>query len=138
MAADADLPGTRASSISIPDNPRLLPNDKPSAFIGQPPSSQRDYYIVKGLLRTVGMRDANPMMGYFLAARPPVDYVHESRVVGVQVGLVVVMLSIALPTTVRLVLRARKEQMRFGWDDWAILVAAVSCACGGERHGWVS
>lgn len=112
--------------MSVPDNPQLLPEYGPSAFVGQPPNNQRDYYIVKGLLRMVGMKDANPMMGYFFAARAPPDYVHESRVVGVQVGLVIVMLSIVIPTTVRLVLRARKEQMRSGWDDWAILIAAVS------------
>lgn len=74
----------------------------------------------------VGMKDANPMVGYFLAARPPPDYIHESRVGGIQIGLIVVMLFILLPTTVRLLLRVRKKQMQFGWDDWTILVAAVS------------
>jgi uncharacterized membrane protein YedE/YeeE len=126
MAATAALFGTRASSMPIPDNPALLPENGPSAFIGRSPSNQRDYYIVKGLLRMVGMKDANPMMGYFLAARPPLEYQHESRVFGVQIGLVIVMVLIVLPTAVRLVLRARKEHMRFGWDDWTLLVAAVS------------
>lgn len=126
MAASAALPGHGASSMSRPDTPFLLPESSPSAFLGRTPNSQRDYYIVKGLLRMVGMKDANPMMGYFLAARPPLDYEHESRVVGVQIGLVVVVLSIVAPTTVRLLLRARKKQMRFGWDDWTLLVAAVS------------
>lgn len=113
------------------DNPQLLPDDGSSAYVGRPPRSQRDYYIVKGLLRMVDMKDANPMMGYFLAARPPLGYKHESRMVGVQIGLVIVMFSIVVPTTVRLLLRVRKKQMRFGWDDWTILIAAVS-----DRHLW--
>lgn len=36
------------------------------------------------------------------------------------------MLVIAVPTGVRLHLRATKQQMVWGSDDWAILVAAVS------------
>ncbi|KAF3053981.1 hypothetical protein E8E11_002702 [Didymella keratinophila] len=100
--------------MSIPDTPFLLPESEPSAFIGRAPNSQRDYYIAKDLLRMVGMKDANPMMGYFLAARPPLDYEHGSRVVGVQIDLVVVILSIVAPTTVRLLLRAQKKQLKFG------------------------
>ena len=126
MADSPALSAGRSGIMSVPDNPQLLPTDGLSAFVGQPPNNQRDYYIVKGLLRMVGMKDANPAMGYFLAARAPPDYVHESRVAGVQAGLAIVMLSIVLPTTVRLVLRARKEPMRSGCDDWAILIAAVS------------
>lgn len=126
MSTNAAVSVTLATSMSTPNDPLLLPTDRPSAFIGRPPSNARDYYVVKGLLRMVGMKDANPMIGYFLAARPPPDYIHESRVAGVQISLIVVMLSILLPTTVRLLLRARKKQMQFGWDDWTILVAAVS------------
>lgn len=76
------------------------------------------------------------MAGYFFAARPPPDYVHESRRAGVQIGLVIVMLTIIIPTTIRLVLRARHERMHFGSDDWAILAAAVSTAQ--LRYAWTS
>lgn len=116
---------TQTFPTALPNKPLLLPTDGPSAFIGRPPNNLRDYYIVKGLLRMVGMEEANPMMGYFFAARPPPRYQHESRAIGVQIGLVIVMVAIVLPTTIRVSLRARKTHMRFGWDDWTIIAAAV-------------
>ncbi len=109
----------------MPDSQTALPPEGPSAFIGQPPNNARDYFIVKGLLRLTGMKDTDPNLGYVLAARPPPAYQHESRAAGVQVGLALVMLAIIFPTTLRISMRARKNQMRFGWDDWAIIAAAV-------------
>ncbi|UPX19827.1 uncharacterized protein EKO05_0010078 [Ascochyta rabiei] len=121
----AFTPISRAVPTPMPNDPLLLPTGGSSAFIGRPPNNVRDYYTIKGLLRMVGMNKANPMMGYPLAARPPPGYVHESRAVGVQTGLVVVMLAIMIPTSVRLFVRARTDQMRFGWDDWTIIAAAI-------------
>ncbi|KAF9691265.1 hypothetical protein EKO04_010696 [Ascochyta lentis] len=118
-------PVPQTNPILTPNEPLLLPTTGSSAFIGRPPNNVRDYYIIKGLLRMVGMKDANPMMGYVLAARPPPGYVHESRKAGFQIGLVIVMLAIIVPTSVRIFVRARKNQMRFGWDDWSIIAAAV-------------
>lgn len=115
----------------IPDDPSSLPLIGPSAFVGQPPATQHDYYVVKGLLRMVGMAEANPMMGYFLAAKPPPGYVHETRLPGVLTGLIFVLLAILVPTAARIGLRLRRgSSMQFGWDDWAISVAAVSA----RRH----
>lgn len=122
MAVDVAPQAHSASSLNAPSH---LPTNVPSAFIGQPPNNVRDYYIIKGLFRMVGMKEASPMKGYFFAARPPPGYVHESRAVGVQSGLIVVMLAIIVPTSMRVFLRARKKQMRFGWDDWTVIAAGV-------------
>ncbi|GJC91240.1 integral membrane protein [Colletotrichum higginsianum] len=110
----------------IPDDPSSLPLIGSSAFVGQPPATQHDYYVVKGLLRMVGMAEANPMTGYFLAAKPPPGYVHETRLPGVLTGLIFVLLAILVPTAARIGLRLRRgSSMQFGWDDWAISVAAL-------------
>ncbi|KAF6829616.1 integral membrane protein [Colletotrichum plurivorum] len=110
----------------LPDDPSSLPVAGPSAFVGQPPATQNDYYIVKGLFRMMGMVDANPMAGYFLSAKPPTDYVHETRVTSVLTGLIFVVLAIVVPTAARIGLRLRRgSTMQFGWDDWTLVLAAL-------------
>ncbi|TEA21426.1 hypothetical protein C8034_v004291 [Colletotrichum sidae] len=133
---------------SIPDEPSSLPVAGQSAFVGQPPATQHDYYIVKGLFRMTGMVDANPMLGYFLSAKAPEGYVHETRLPNVLTGLIFVVLAIVVPTVGRVALRCRGSNMRFGWDDWTIIVAAllalvypitqiISLAVGGAAvHQW--
>ncbi|KAJ0154183.1 hypothetical protein CTA2_13037 [Colletotrichum tanaceti] len=114
------------SIIPSPDDPSNLPLVGPSAFVGQPPATQHDYYVVKGLLRMAGMPKADPMMGYFLAAKPPPGYVRETRLPGVLAGLIVVLFAIVVPTAARIGLRLRRgSSMQFGWDDWAISLAAL-------------
>ncbi|KAK2011978.1 hypothetical protein LZ32DRAFT_532966 [Colletotrichum eremochloae] len=111
---------------SIPDDPSSLPLVGTSAFVGQPPATQYDYYVVKGIFRMTGMTEANPMMGYFLAAKPPPGYVHETRQTGILTGLIFVILAIIVPTASRIGLRLRKRtSMKFGWDDYAIFVGAI-------------
>jgi hypothetical protein len=107
------------------DGPPGLPTTGRSAFVGQPPNTLNDYYTIKGLFRITGMTQADPMKGYFFAPKPPPGYVHESRVPGVLAGMILVIFFIVVPTGARLVLRARRHQMKFGSDDWVILIAAV-------------
>lgn len=64
-------------------------------------------------------------MGFF-AAKRPANYKYETRVPGILAGLIIVILIIVVPTTARLALRLRRtSSMKFGWDDWTIIVAAV-------------
>ncbi|KAF4814888.1 hypothetical protein CGCSCA5_v007400 [Colletotrichum siamense] len=111
---------------SIPDDPASLPAAGLSAFMGQPPATRHDYYIIKGLFRMVGINDANPMKGYFLAAKPPADYTYETRLPSILAGLIFVILAIAIPTAGRVGLRLKRgSTMQFGWDDWTIIIAAL-------------
>ncbi|KAH7357896.1 hypothetical protein B0T11DRAFT_229482 [Plectosphaerella cucumerina] len=111
---------------SIPDEPSVLPLDGVSAFLGQPPKTQQDYYIVKGIFRMIGMVDANPMAGYFFSAKPPENYMPETRAPAVTAGLIIVMLAITIPTAARVGLRLKRgSTMEFGADDWLIIVAAL-------------
>lgn len=97
-----------------------------SAPIGDPPNNQVDFYIVRGLYRTIGVYSANASAGYVYAAKKPDHAVQESKQTAVIVGMVIVILAIVVPTVARLVVRLRGNQTRFGSDDWAIIAAAVS------------
>ncbi|KAJ4392198.1 hypothetical protein N0V93_005823 [Gnomoniopsis smithogilvyi] len=95
-----------------------------SAFVGNPPNTERDYYIVRGMDRTYGASSADPADGFTYLAAAPSDYVHETKSVQVIIGLVIMMVTILIPTVARLVLRASNPAMEFGSDDWAIILAA--------------
>ncbi|ETS87175.1 hypothetical protein PFICI_01003 [Pestalotiopsis fici W106-1] len=119
-----------------------------SAFIGQPPNTERDWYIVRGFLRGYGMYTVDPGLGYTLAAQKPYDgYTYAPRTPGIIVGLSIVIVAIVTATGTRLALRAAMSQMRFGADDWATIAAAAMgityTACqlcmathGGGKHIW--
>lgn len=98
----------------------------PSAHIGLPPNTQRDWYIIRGLLRAVGLTDADPANGYITAVKPTgtaADY--ETKRPAVIAGLITILVSITVVTGGRLILRASTTSMRFGADDWATIAAAV-------------
>jgi hypothetical protein len=98
-----------------------------SAFVGQPPNTQDDYYIVRGFLRGVGLNSVDPALGYTRAARKPYDgFTYTSKTPGIIAGLSIVIVAIVAATGTRLFLRASMSQMRFGADDLATIVAAVS------------
>jgi hypothetical protein len=102
-------------------------NSTTSANVGQPPNTERDYYIIKGFLRAVGLGNADPLKGYTRAAKAPYDgYTYNPRTPGIIAGLSIVLVAIVTATGTRLILRASMSQMRFGADDWATIIAAVS------------
>lgn len=99
-------------------------NNESSAFVGLAPNTERDWYIVRGLLRAVGMPNADPAYGYVLAPKNAGD-VYTSKRPAVITGLIIVLVAITCVTGTRLALRASMSQMRFGIDDWATIAAAV-------------
>lgn len=103
-----------------------MSNNTTSAFLGSPPNTLQDYYIVRGLFRSNGLGDLDPNAGAFFFPPKPPNYVHESKATVVCIGLIVIILSILITTVPRVFLRASKSGMVFGSDDWTIIVAAVS------------
>lgn len=97
-------------------------NSMASALIGQPPNTQRDWYIARGLLRAVGMDETNPALGYVLAAQTTGNT--ESKRPSVIAGVVISLIIISSVTLTRLALRLSVSTMRFGPDDWATIAAA--------------
>ncbi|KAH8676145.1 hypothetical protein BX600DRAFT_546837 [Xylariales sp. PMI_506] len=97
-----------------------------SAFVGSPPNTKNDYYIVQGFLWNVYLYDADPNLGYSLAiTKPHEDYTYSSRKQEITAGLSIVLVAIVLPTLGRLYLRMFLSRLRFGADDLATIVAAI-------------
>lgn len=104
-------------------------NNMSSAHVGEPPNTQRDWYIVRGLLRAIKMYDADPAKGYIVAVTASqTGENYTSKRPAVIAGLIVVLVAITTVTGSRLALRASTSHMRFGADDWATIAAAVCIA----------
>ncbi|KAK6843130.1 hypothetical protein PG987_003990 [Apiospora arundinis] len=104
----------------------MIFSDGPSAFVGQPPNTERDFYIVKGFLRAARLNNVDPAEGYIRAAQPPyTGYVYTSKQPGIIAGLIIIIVAITVATGSRLALRVSMTQLRFGADDWACIVAAA-------------
>lgn len=101
-----------------------MSNNTSSAFLGKPPNTSEDYLIVKALLRDVGLK-VDPNVGYILVGPRPAGVPYENKQAGIIAGMVLMMLIIIIPTGMRLALRLSRRQMKFGADDWAIILAAV-------------
>ena len=114
---------------------------RPSALVGQPPATDEDYWIVRGLdllvatlleIKQPGSSAAlppiQPEMGALIPPpRPPPElYRFETRgpqyVAGAVVGIVIALLI----TGVRLAIRIRNVKLYFGADDCFIILGVVS------------
>ncbi|KAL9593720.1 MAG: hypothetical protein Q9219_007417 [cf. Caloplaca sp. 3 TL-2023] len=98
-----------------------------SAFVGQPPLTDDDYWTVKGSLLAAGLMKLDPNKGLKLPPpRPPPDQYHfETRgpaIMAVSAVLIAIMIGV---TVARLMLRGLKRDMKFGMDDWLIMPSLV-------------
>lgn len=97
-----------------------------SAILGYPPNNEDDFFIVRGIFRSVGLFSANASRGWITVPKEPAGYVYETKQPGIIAGMVIVILLISVVTATRLALRYYSTKMVFGSDDWVILAAAVS------------
>ncbi|KAK7724016.1 hypothetical protein SLS64_000350 [Diaporthe eres] len=95
-----------------------------SAILGNPPNNQDDFFIVRGIFRSVGLFSANASRGWITVPKEPAGYVYETKQPGIIAGMVIVILLISVVTATRLALRYYSTKMVFGSDDWVILAAA--------------
>lgn len=109
---------TNSTSSWVPNN------NESSAYVGAAPNTQRDWYIVRGLLRAVGQGDVDPAEGYILAPQDNGEP-YVSKRPAVIAGIIIAMVAITIVTSVRLGLRVSMSQMRLGADDCATIAAAV-------------
>lgn len=100
--------------------------DPDSAKMGEPPNTEQDILIVKGLFHTMGVfKDLDPSKGFFFIPPKPPGYVSESKA---DVVLGVVAMAIVLQiaaTSGRLALRLFLQRAKWGWDDWTIIPGLV-------------
>ncbi|KAL8831195.1 MAG: hypothetical protein Q9191_001007 [Dirinaria sp. TL-2023a] len=96
-----------------------------SALFGQPPATQNDFWIVKGILFQEGVVDADPAKGLpALQAVPRPN--HENKSGSIVVGLALSIFFVVFITATRIIARKTMSSASLGWDDTLIVVAAVA------------
>ena len=94
-----------------------------SALFGQPPATENDFWIVKGILFNEGMVDADPAKGLPMAQAPRPN--HENRSVSIVAGLTLSIFFVVSITATRIIARKALSSASLGWDDTLIVIAAV-------------
>lgn len=97
-----------------------------SAFVGEPPATEDDFYIVRGILRTYGLNNLNASAGLVFSIQRPENPPDESKKPAILAGMILVILAIVVPTVARVIIRLKGARTQFGADDLAIIAAAVS------------
>ena len=106
--------------------PANLSTTAPSALFGHPAANVNDWYIVRAFARQAGIPNGmlNPANGFpFHAPAQPTPY-HLRGPSIIASASVTISLVLAI-TTLRLSLRIFRRDLRFGYDDFAIIPAAL-------------
>lgn len=95
-----------------------------SAYLGQPLNTDEDFLIIKGfaIKRNVPL---DPSKGLLL---PPslLSDPTQNRGPEISAGLGVILAVVVLATGARLLIRALHRGLKWGWDDWFILLGSVN------------
>jgi hypothetical protein len=96
-----------------------------SAFLGQPPASQDDFYTIKGMYRAAYAFNKDASRGYLFVPKRPENYVYNDKQAGIIIGLVAAIVIMLSTTILRLALRQFKTGVRWGADDWILIPGVV-------------
>ncbi|KAI4717428.1 hypothetical protein E4T48_06380 [Aureobasidium sp. EXF-10727] len=119
-----------------------------SAFLGQPPADQDDFYIIKGMYRAAYAFNKDPSKGYLFVPRKPENYEYNDKQASIIVGMALAIVIMMFTTALRLTLRRFKTGVRWGADDWILIPAAIMAMLypilqiamvvrgGGGKHTW--
>ncbi|KAG4281770.1 hypothetical protein FPRO06_10674 [Fusarium proliferatum] len=103
-------------------------------YLGEPPATDDDFYIVRGILRTYGLNNVNASVGMVFSIQRPENPPDESKKPAILAGMILVILAIVVPTVARVIIRLKGARTQFGADDLAIIAAAT----GAGRHTYES
>jgi len=97
-----------------------------SAYFGDPPNNQDDYWICKYLLESAGL-DRDPAKGVLVSPkRPPASEYHFETRGPVIIGeLCVCIFIMAFVTGLWLYVRIFNKNLKAGIDDWLIVLGVV-------------
>ena len=95
-----------------------------SALVGEPPANQNDYYIIKGFYRGYDVPAMNYSEGIPLLVAPPGAPHGQNRGPGIIASYSVLIFLIVAITSTRLALRYFKKTLKWGLDDYAIILGA--------------
>ena len=95
-----------------------------SALVGEPPANQNDYYIIKGFYRGYNLPVMNYSEGIPLLVAPPGASHGQNRGPGIIGSYSVLIFLLMAITSARLALRYFKKTLKWGPDDYAIILGA--------------
>ena len=106
--------------------PSNLSHSAPSALFGHPAANVNDWYIVKEFSYLTGIPNGalNPAHGFPFHA-PPNPPAYHSRGPSIIISACVTICLVLAITTLRLSLRYFRRDLRIGYDDFAIIPAAL-------------
>ena len=119
-----------------------------SALLGTPPNTEEDVLIIKGFWRAQGVPYSPDGMSSIIPSGAPPNPPHDSGAAYSTVWPIVIIVLTTIITGARLLLRIFLRDLRWGPDDWAILVGALGVVAffgldvaiglnaGGGRHMW--
>ncbi|KAG9858161.1 hypothetical protein KCU68_g806, partial [Aureobasidium melanogenum] len=119
-----------------------------SAYLGQPPATENDFYLIKGMYRAAYAFNKDSSKGYLFVPRKPADYEYNDKQASIIVGMVVAIVVMLSTTILRLALRHFKTGVRWGLDDWVLLPGVIMAILyptlqivmvvrgGGGKHTW--
>lgn len=93
-----------------------------SALLGHPPNTEDDQWIVRGFYRVSGIPDAAWNKTSIIPVMELPNAPHNSRETGLIVSSAVIITLATLITGTRLSLRLFRKDLRWGLDDWAIIL----------------
>ncbi|TLD20598.1 hypothetical protein PspLS_08752 [Pyricularia sp. CBS 133598] len=118
----------------------VLNSTSQSALFGQPPKTDKDFNIIRGIYRMAGVNDTlfSPSNGVYYAARQPANYVHESKKTEIIIGMAAIIFVMLATTGARLIFKLQGRGTRFGMDDWVIIPAVIYMVVelGAGQHTW--
>lgn len=96
-----------------------------SALLGHTPNNQDDRWIVLGFFRANGIPEAAYRETSIIPIEAPPNAPHDSHKEEIVVRMAIVMSLIILITVTRLSLRLFRKDLRWGWDDWTIILGML-------------
>ena len=116
--------GTNVQGFDSP--PSNLSTSAPSAVFGHPAANVNDWYIVRAFARQAGMPEGmlNPAHGFPFKG-PPHPPAYHSRGPSIITSASITIVLVLAITTLRLSLRFFRRDLRIGYDDFAIIPAAL-------------
>ena len=98
---------------------------KGSALFRYRPNNQDDYFIIKGFTTQSGLLDSEIHPEKGIPFHEPPHASDDERGTGLGAAMGVAMVLIFIITTTRLSLRYFRSDLKWGWDDWMMIPAAV-------------
>ena len=99
-----------------------------SALVGNPPANQNDFYIIRGFFRGYNLPLENAEEGIPILKAPPGAPHGQNRGPSIIAPYSILLFLLVTITSARLALRYFKKTLKWGPDDYAIILGA-SGAC---------